>query len=227
MSIPLHTQLFINGEFVNAVDGKTFNACDPATEEVIAAVQEGGKADVDKAVVAARAAFEGTWGSTPGAARRHLLNKLADLIEKHADRLAQNKSKDNGKPLAVAKGADVSLSVSHFRYFAGWADKGDVREDDSNQCDGPQPFRHDSARACGSCGVHHALEFPFVDDDVEACAPPGYRLHVRHENIRKDAALGASHVPPYQGSRFPSWSCQRGLWPWLHGRVSGPTRRCG
>lgn len=124
MSIPLHTQLFINGEFVNAVDGKTFNACDPATEEVIAAVQEGGKADVDKAVVAARAAFEGTWGSTPGAARRDLLNKLADLIEKHADRLAQIESQDNGKPLAVAKGADVSLSVSHFRYFAGWADKG-------------------------------------------------------------------------------------------------------
>jgi aldehyde dehydrogenase (NAD+) len=125
MSLPLYTQHFINNEFVDSVDSKcTFKTLNPATEEELATVQKAGRADVDKAVAAARAAFKGKWETSTGVFRRDLLNKFADLVEKHADRLAEVESLDNGKPLAVAKAADIPLVVQHFRYFAGWADKG-------------------------------------------------------------------------------------------------------
>jgi aldehyde dehydrogenase (NAD+) len=124
MSLPLQTKLFINNEFVDSVDGATFETVNPATEQVIATLQAAGKADVDKAVAAARSAFQNKWERTTGSERRDLLNKLADLIEKHADRLAEVESLDNGKPRAIARMADVALTIQHFRYFAGWADKG-------------------------------------------------------------------------------------------------------
>jgi len=123
-ALPLRTQHFINNEFVDSIDGKTFDTINPATEEVLATMQMASAADVDKAVVAARAAFSDKWETSTGVSRRDLLFKLADLIDKHADRLAEVESLDNGKPLAVAKGADVALTVQHFKYFAGWADKG-------------------------------------------------------------------------------------------------------
>eukprot|EP00928_Gymnodinium_smaydae_P026148 TRINITY_DN20619_c0_g5_i1.p1 TRINITY_DN20619_c0_g5~~TRINITY_DN20619_c0_g5_i1.p1 ORF type:complete len:500 (-),score=142.30 TRINITY_DN20619_c0_g5_i1:278-1777(-) len=125
MVLALHSQHFINNEFVDGKDPKnTFRTVNPATEEVLATVQKGCKADVDRAVKAARVAFKDKWEKSPGAQRRDLLWKLADLVEKHADRLAEVESLDNGKPRAVAKAADVALTAQHFRYFAGWADKG-------------------------------------------------------------------------------------------------------
>jgi len=124
-TLPLYTQHFINNEFVDSADSKcTFTTINPATEEVLATVQKAGRAEVDKAVAAARAAFKNKWETSTGVCRRDLLNKFADLVEKHADRLAEVESLDNGKPLAIAKAADIPLTVQHFRYFAGWADKG-------------------------------------------------------------------------------------------------------
>jgi len=125
MALPLRTQHFINNEFVDSVNSKdTFQTVNPATEEVLATVQKGGEADINNAVKAARVAFKNKWECSPGAQRRDLLWKLADLIDKHADRLAEVESLDNGKPEAVAKAADVGLTAQHFRYFSGWADKG-------------------------------------------------------------------------------------------------------
>lgn len=125
MVLPLRFKHFINNEFVDGVDpAVTFETLNPATEEVLGKVQKGGKADVDRAVKAAREAFKDKWECSPGVQRRDLLWKLADLIDKHADRLAEVESLDNGKHQAVAKAADVPLTVQHFRYFAGWADKG-------------------------------------------------------------------------------------------------------
>lgn len=121
---PRQTQLLIDGEFVNSVSGKTFETINPANEEVISKVQEGDRADVEKAILAARKAFdEGPWRKTTGYERSRLMNKLADLIEKNADELAALESLDNGKPLFWAKAADIPFVVSHLRYFAGWADK--------------------------------------------------------------------------------------------------------
>jgi aldehyde dehydrogenase (NAD+) len=118
-----HKQLFIDNQWVPSVSGKTFDVLNPASGEVICQVAEGDKADVDKAVKAARKAFEhGPWPKMNASERGRLLNKLADAIEKHAEELAGLEALDNGKPFTMALG-DVGLVIKCFRYFAGWADK--------------------------------------------------------------------------------------------------------
>jgi aldehyde dehydrogenase (NAD+) len=118
------TKLLINGKWVDAASGKTFATINPSTGEPIARVAEADAADVDKAVAAARAAFDkGPWRKMPASQRGLLMNKLADLIEKHADELAQLESLDNGKPYHVARAADLPLTIACYRYYAGWADK--------------------------------------------------------------------------------------------------------
>jgi len=98
-------KLLINGQWVNSASGKTWPTINPATGEVITQVAEADAADVDKAVVAARAAFEtGAWRRKMTASQRGaMLNRLADLVEKHADELAQLESLDNGKPYHIAR----------------------------------------------------------------------------------------------------------------------------
>src|SRR6267378_993347 len=119
------TKLLINGQWVSSTSGKTFPTINPSTGEVITQVAEADAPDVDKAVSAARAAFEtGAWRKKLSASQRGaLMYKLADLIEKNADELAQLEALDNGKPYAVAKAADVPLTIACYRYYAGWADK--------------------------------------------------------------------------------------------------------
>jgi aldehyde dehydrogenase (NAD+) len=119
------TKLLINGQWVNSTSGRTFPTINPATGEVITQVAEADAPDVDKAVSAARAAFEtGPWRKKLTASQRgNLMYKLADLIEKNADELAQLESLDNGKPYHVARAADVALTIACYRYYAGWADK--------------------------------------------------------------------------------------------------------
>ncbi|RMZ56673.1 hypothetical protein APUTEX25_002762, partial [Auxenochlorella protothecoides] len=117
-------QLLINGKFVDAKSGKTFAVYDPRTEEEIFRIAEADAADVDDAVAAAREAFDhGPWPRMSGRARGRIIYKLADLIERDLDMLATVESLDNGKPLSVAKAADITLTIDHLRYFAGWADK--------------------------------------------------------------------------------------------------------
>ncbi len=118
------TKLLINNKWTNSKSGKTFPTFNPATGEEICQVAEADAADVDEAVKAARHAFEkGPWRKMSGAQRGLLMNRLADLMEKHADELARLESLDNGKPYSVAKAADIPLSIACYRYYAGWADK--------------------------------------------------------------------------------------------------------
>lgn len=117
-------KLLINNEWVDSVSGKTFATINPATAEEICQVAEADSADVDKAVHAARVAFEtGPWRKSTASQRGLLLHRLADLIEKHADELAQLEALDNGKPYSVASAADLPLVIACYRYYAGWADK--------------------------------------------------------------------------------------------------------
>jgi acyl-CoA reductase-like NAD-dependent aldehyde dehydrogenase len=120
-------KLLIDGKWVDAESGKTFETRNPATDEVLTKVAEGSKADVDKAVKAARKAFEnqekGSWRRMSTAQRARLMYKLADLIEKHGDELAQLETLDNGKPITESKYVDVAQTVETFRYYAGWATK--------------------------------------------------------------------------------------------------------
>jgi aldehyde dehydrogenase (NAD+) len=118
------TRMLIDGKWVDAVSGKTFETINPATGEVIANVAMGEKADVDKAVAAARRAFEkGPWRRMNARERGRCLNRLADLIEKNFDELAALETLDNGKPIQDSRTADLPLVIDCYRYYAGWADK--------------------------------------------------------------------------------------------------------
>ncbi len=117
-------KMFINGKWVNPVSGKKFPVYNPATGEVMVQVAEGDREDINLAVKAARNAFEsGAWPKMSASERGRLMWKLADLVEQHTEEFAQIESLDNGKPLAVARVADVPLAVDLFRYMAGWATK--------------------------------------------------------------------------------------------------------
>ena len=134
VEIPIHQQvltfvgaprkMLIGGKWLEAASGQTFPTYNPATGEVLAHVAEGNSADVDKAVIAARKAFEsGPWHTLTTSERGRLIWKLADLLESHLEEFAQLESLDNGKPIGEARVGDVPLAVDLFRYMAGWTTK--------------------------------------------------------------------------------------------------------
>ncbi|HEX4062635.1 MAG TPA: aldehyde dehydrogenase family protein [Streptosporangiaceae bacterium] len=117
-------QLFINGQWADAASGKTFETPNPATGETLARVAEGDAEDINRAVRAARAAFDsGPWSRMTPSERGRIIWRIGDLILEHTQELAQLESLDNGKPVAVAAAADVPLAADLFHYMAGWATK--------------------------------------------------------------------------------------------------------
>jgi phenylacetaldehyde dehydrogenase len=117
-------QLFINGQWVDAASGKTFETPNPATGETLARIAEGDVEDVNRAVTAARRAFDsGPWSRMSPSERGRIIWRIGDLILEHVEELAQLESLDNGKPVAVAAAADVPLAADLFHYMAGWATK--------------------------------------------------------------------------------------------------------
>jgi phenylacetaldehyde dehydrogenase len=117
-------KMLVNGKWVDSVSGKTFPSYDPSTGEVLAQVAAGDQPDIDLAVKAARKAFEaGPWRKMTASERGRLIWKLSDLVEAHLEEFAYLESLDNGKPLTIARAADVPLAVDLFRYMAGWATK--------------------------------------------------------------------------------------------------------
>jgi hypothetical protein len=127
-------QLLIDGKWVDAKSGKKFDVFDPATGQAIAAVAEADAADVDEAVKAARRAFEsGPWARTSPADRCKLIWKLADLLESHADEIAELEALDNGKPIRDARNVDLPGSYEILRYMAGWAPRSTARRSRSRR----------------------------------------------------------------------------------------------
>ncbi|RWZ46543.1 aldehyde dehydrogenase family protein [Labedella phragmitis] len=114
--------LFIDGEFVDG-DGGSFATISPATEKHITTVQSASAADVDRAVAAARRAFEGPWSRLSGSDRGKYLFRIARLVQERARELAVAESLDNGKPIRESRDVDVPLVAAWFFYYAGWADK--------------------------------------------------------------------------------------------------------
>ncbi|BBN20251.1 aldehyde dehydrogenase (NAD+) [Marchantia polymorpha subsp. ruderalis] len=154
-----HTKLLINGEFVDSVSGKTFATYDPRSEELIAHVAEGDAKDIDLAVKAARKAFdEGPWPKMTAYERVKILNRYADLLEKHNDELGALDSIDSGKPYDQARYAEMPQVVRNFRYFAGWADKihGHTIPSDSAH------FAYTLHEPVGVCGQIIPWNFPLV-----------------------------------------------------------------
>src|SRR3569833_2856237 len=119
MSIPT-LQNFIDGEFVDAAEGATSTVIDPATGEEIARAQDSGAEDVNRAVSAARKAFE-TWGSTTPRERSRMLLALADALEEHGDEIAELEARNAGKPLQAVKDDEIPAIVDPLRFFAGAA----------------------------------------------------------------------------------------------------------
>ncbi|MGZ4602448.1 MAG: aldehyde dehydrogenase family protein [Kineosporiaceae bacterium] len=115
--------LFIDGEFTDPVEGETLETLNPATEEVLSKVALAGVADVDRAVRAARAAFDRVWGPMPGAERAKYLFRIARILQERSRELAVLETLDNGKPIRESRDVDVPLAAAHFFYHAGWADK--------------------------------------------------------------------------------------------------------
>ncbi|GLJ48730.1 hypothetical protein SUGI_1027600 [Cryptomeria japonica] len=119
-----YTKLFINGEFVDSVSGRTFETFDPRTGDSITSVAEATKEDVDVAVKAARNAFDhGPWPRISGYERGRIMNKYADLVEQHLEELAVLETLDSGKPLAGCQYYEIPEGIKGLRYYAGWADK--------------------------------------------------------------------------------------------------------
>jgi len=116
--------MLINGKWVSAASGKSFPTYNPATGEVLAHVAEGDKEDIDRAVAAARAAFDkGPWRTFTSSQRGRIVWKLADLLEKHAEEFAQLECLNQGKPVTIARLVDLPVSIDQLHYYAGWATK--------------------------------------------------------------------------------------------------------
>jgi aldehyde dehydrogenase (NAD+) len=119
-------KLLINGEWTDSSDGKSFDTVNPATGEVITRVAEAARDDVDRAVKAARAAFDDVsskWRRMPASERGQILWRIADLIERHIDELSELETVDNGKPIFESRHVDMPMVVEVFRYYAGIATK--------------------------------------------------------------------------------------------------------
>src|SRR4030095_3732275 len=153
------TKMLIDGEWHDAVSGKTFETINPATGEVIARVAEGDDADIDLAVAAARRAFDsGPWPKMTARERGRVLYRLADLIEKTADELAALETLNNGKPIRDSRNIDLPLVVECYRYYAGWPDKIEGRTIPIN---GPY-FTYTMHEPVGVCGQIIPWNFPLL-----------------------------------------------------------------
>lgn len=155
---PRRYQLFIDGQFVDAESGKTFKSPNPATGETFAEVAEADKADIDKAVIAARKAFEGKWSKMSARDRGRLLYKLSQLIERDTPQLAELETSDNGKPIKESTYIDIPSVVENFEYFAGWATK---IEGETIPVPG-QMFNYTLREPVGVCGQIIPWNFPLL-----------------------------------------------------------------
>jgi aldehyde dehydrogenase (NAD+) len=115
--------LFIGGQFTDPASHQSFASLNPATEETLATLSQASAADVDRAVGAARAAYDGVWSKTTGAQRAKYLFRIARLIQERSRELAVVETLDNGKPIRESRDIDIPLAAAHFFYYAGWADK--------------------------------------------------------------------------------------------------------
>src|ERR671914_1390721 len=155
---PRKYQLFIDGKWVDAESGKTFETPNPATGATLAEVAEADKADIDKAVAAARRAFEGKWSRTSARDRGRMLYKLAQLIEANAKELAALETADNGKPIRESQYIDIPQVVENFEYFAGYATK---IEGETIPVPG-QMFNYTLREPIGVCGQIIPWNFPLL-----------------------------------------------------------------
>ena len=116
-------ELFIDGKFVKPAKGKYFDTINPATEQVIAKVAEADESDVNKAVKAAKNAYDKVWSKMPAKEKGKYIYRIARMIQERAREFSVIETLDGGKPIRESRDVDVPLAANHFFYYAGWADK--------------------------------------------------------------------------------------------------------
>ncbi|MBS0419752.1 MAG: aldehyde dehydrogenase family protein [Proteobacteria bacterium] len=158
-------RLLIDGAWVDAAGGQTFEVRDPSSDQVITRVAQGEQADIDRAVAAARRAFEApAWSRMKPVERERLLHKLADLIEAHADELAELEAIDNGKSVVMARHVDIKHALEVWRYMAGWPTKleGQTLPISGTLVPGHEYAAFSQREAVGVVGAIIAWNFPFL-----------------------------------------------------------------
>ncbi|CAB3220540.1 unnamed protein product [Arctia plantaginis] len=205
MKIKFPTQLFINGEFVNADNGKTITIVNPTDESVICKVQSASVNDVDKAVKAAKKAFdEGEWSKISARERGQLLFKLADLMEQHKEELATIESIDSGAVYTLALKTHVGMSIDTWRYFAGWCDKIQGSTIPINHARPNRNLAITRKEPIGVCGIITPWNYPLMmlSWKMAACLAAGNTV------VMKPAA-----VCPLTALKFAELSVRAGIPP--------------
>uniref|UniRef100_A0A8D9EDJ1 aldehyde dehydrogenase (NAD(+)) n=1 Tax=Cacopsylla melanoneura TaxID=428564 RepID=A0A8D9EDJ1_9HEMI len=216
------TKLFINNAFVDAVSGKTFPTINPATETKITDVAEADKADVDRAVEAAKSAFKrgSVWRNLDASARGKLIYKLAELIDSNVPYLASLESLDNGKPYEDSV-FDLGCASDTFRYFAGWCDKieGSTIPSAISFSSRWSLLHLHSQGTRWYRGTNHSLELPGSHARLEMGPCPGRRLSRCAQAGRTDSAYRPLCGESHKGGRIPRRcnQCTTRLWSYRRG----------
>jgi len=162
--VSVHTGLYINGEWVNAVDGETIEVFNPANGQVITKVAAATKKDIDLAVEAARKAYKTSWGlKVPAYDRGRCLSKLADLVEERKDEFAALEALDAGKSFNNVKSMEIDFVIQVLRYYAGWADKVSGKTMEVNET----KFAYSRREPIGVCGLITPWNFPLFTATVK------------------------------------------------------------
>ncbi|KAJ8483084.1 hypothetical protein ONZ45_g14723 [Pleurotus djamor] len=211
----IHTGLFIDGKWVDPVEGGFIEVVNPANGKVITKVGAATAKDVDLAVASARKAFKTVWGTkTPGKTRGRILMNLTQLIEKHADELAALESLDTGKMFSIAKRSDILGSADIFRYYAGWADKihGKVIETSENELN---YTRHEPYGVCGQI-IPWNFPFSMLSWKIGPALATGNTVVLKPSEITPLTALkfadflNEAGVPPGVVNILPGFGSQAG-----------------
>ncbi|XP_072934494.1 cytosolic 10-formyltetrahydrofolate dehydrogenase [Epargyreus clarus] len=219
MKIKFPTQLFINGEFVNSDSGKTLTLINPTDESVICKVQSASANDVDKAVKAAKKAFEeGEWSKISARERGQIMFRLADLMEQHKEELATIESIDSGAVYTLALKTHVGMSIDTWRYFAGWCDKIQGATIPINHARPNRNLTITKKEPIGVCGLITPWNYPLMmlSWKMAACLAAGNTV------VMKPAA-----VCPLTALKFAELCVRAGVPPGVVNILPGSGTVCG
>ncbi|XP_069142725.1 cytosolic 10-formyltetrahydrofolate dehydrogenase-like isoform X1 [Argopecten irradians] len=219
MDISFAHQLFIDNEFVDSSDGKTFKTVNPNDESVICEIAKGTPTDVNRAVEAAKAAFyEGEWGRMNARDRGALMFKLADLMEQHQEELATIESLDSGAVYTLALKTHVGMSIATFRYFAGWCDKIQGLTIPINNARPSKNLTYTKREPIGVCGIVVPWNYPLMmlAWKMAACLAAGNTV-----------VLKPAQVTPLTALKFAELVVEAGFPPGVINILPGPGSSIG
>ncbi|KAL4217352.1 Mitochondrial 10-formyltetrahydrofolate dehydrogenase [Mactra antiquata] len=219
MDLTIPYQCFIDNEFCDSADGKTFKSINPANEEVVCEVSRGTPDDVNRAVEAAKSAFyEGPWGKMNARDRGKLMYRLADLMDEHKEELATIESIDSGAVYTLALKTHVGMSIDTFRYFAGWCDKIQGKTIPINHATPSRNLTYTKREPIGVCGIVVPWNYPLMmlAWKMAACLAAGNTV-----------VLKPAQVTPLTALKFAELAVKAGFPPGVINILPGPGSSIG